>query len=136
MTAWSQVSGRAAGPFTIEPMADLTLWHNQRCSKSRGAKEILEAAGVAFEERRYLEAPPTAAELDAVLTALGKEPWEVARMGEDVAKELKLKELPHDRARWIDVMVANPVLIERPILVTADGRAVVGRPPEAVQALL
>ena len=117
-------------------MADLTLWHNQRCSKSRGAREILTDAGVAFEERRYLEEPPTAAELDEVLTALGKEPWEIARMGEDVAKELGLKDLPHDRERWIEVMVANPILIERPILVTKDGRAVVGRPPEAVQALL
>ena len=117
-------------------MADLTLWHNQRCSKSRGAREILTEAGVEFDERRYLEEPPTARELDEVLTALGKEPWEIARMGEDVAKELGLKDLPHDRGRWIEVMVANPILIERPILVTTDGRAVVGRPPEAVQALL
>ena len=117
-------------------MADLTLWHNQRCSKSRGAKQILDDAGVAYEERRYLEQPPTATELDAVLTALGKEPWDLARMGEDVAKQLQLREEPHDRARWIELMVANPALIERPILVTADGRAVVGRPPEAVEALL
>ena len=117
-------------------MADLTLWHNQRCSKSRGAKQILDDAGVAYEERRYLEQPPTPTELDAVLTALGKEPWDLARMGEDVAKQLQLREEPHDRARWIELMVANPALIERPILVTADGRAVVGRPPEAVEALL
>jgi arsenate reductase len=117
-------------------MADLTLWHNQRCSKSRGAKEILEAAGVAFDEKRYLDDPPTAPELDEVLTALGMEPWELARMGEDVAKELGLKDLPHERDRWIEVLVANPILIERPILVTSDGRAVVGRPPEAVEALL
>ena len=121
---------------TIGDMADLTLWHNQRCSKSRGAKEILEDAGIEFEERRYLEAPPTAEELDSVLRALGKEPWEIARMGEAVAKDLGLKDLDHDRARWIEVMVANPVLIERPILITADGRAVVGRPPEAVRDLL
>jgi arsenate reductase len=117
-------------------MADLTLWHNQRCSKSRGAREILEEAGVAFDEKRYLDEPPTAAELDAVLTALGMEPWDLARMGEDVAKELGLRDLPHDRQSWIDVMVAHPILIERPILVTSDGRAVVGRPPEAVQVLL
>jgi arsenate reductase len=117
-------------------MADLTIWHNQRCSKSRSAKDILEEAGVPFEERRYLEVPPTAAELDEVLTALGKEPWDIARMGEDVAKELALKEEPHDRRRWIDLMVANPILIERPIIVTGDGRAVVGRPPEAVRTLL
>lgn len=117
-------------------MADLTLWHNQRCSKSRGAKEILEDAGVAFDEKRYLESPPTAGELDDVLTALGREPWEIARMGEEVAKELGLKDRPHDRQEWIELMVANPILIERPILVTSDGRAVVGRPPEAVRELL
>ncbi len=117
-------------------MADLTIWHNQRCSKSRSAHDILTEAGVAFEERKYLESPPSADELDQVLTALGKEPWEIARMGEDVAKDLKLKDEPHDRARWIELMVANPILIERPIIIAADGRAVVGRPPEAVQELL
>ncbi len=117
-------------------MADLTIWHNQRCSKSRSAHDILTEAGVPFEERRYLDAPPTAAELDTVLTALGKEPWEIARMGEPVAKELGLRDEPHERDRWIELMVANPILIERPIIVTADGRAVVGRPPEAVRDLL
>ncbi|MFZ6003881.1 MAG: arsenate reductase family protein [Actinomycetota bacterium] len=117
-------------------MADLTLWHNQRCSKSRGAKEILSEAGVAFDEKRYLESPPTAEELGAVLDSLGMQPWELARMGEEVAKELALKDLPRDRDKWIEVMVAHPILIERPILVTADGRAVVGRPPEAVLGLL
>ena len=131
----STVGGYGAGAYD-PPMADLTLWHNQRCSKSRSAREILEAAGVGFEERRYLDDPPSAAELDAVLNALNKEPWEIARMGEEVAKQIGLRDEPHDRARWIDLMVANPALIERPILVTADGRAVVGRPPEAVRALL
>jgi arsenate reductase len=128
--------GTPATPFTLGYMADLTIWHNQRCSKSRSARDILTEAGVSFEERKYLEAPPTAGELDQVLTALGKEPWEIARMGEDVAKDLNLKDEPHDRARWIDLMVENPILIERPIIMTSDGRAVVGRPPEAVQALL
>jgi arsenate reductase len=117
-------------------MADLTIWHNQRCSKSRSARDILTEAGVPFEERRYLEAPPTPTELDQVLTALGKEPWEIARMGEAVAKDLGLGDLPHDRAAWIDVLVANPILIERPIIVRRDGRAVLGRPPEAVRDLL
>lgn len=117
-------------------MANLTIWHNQRCSKSRSALDILSDAGVPFEERRYLETPPTAAELGDVLVALGKEPWEIARMGEAVAKTLELKALPRDRAVWIDVLVANPILIERPIIITSDGRAVLGRPPEAVRALL
>jgi len=117
-------------------MADLTLWHNQRCSKSRGACDLLTDAGATFAEKRYLDDPPTAMELDKVLTALAMEPWELARMGETVAKDLGLKDLPHDRAQWIELMVANPILIERPILVTADGRAVVGRPPENVLSLL
>lgn len=117
-------------------MADLTLWHNQHCSKSREAKQILVDVGMPFEERRYLDEPPSAQELDTVLTALAMEPWELARMGEDVATELRLRDEPHDRARWIQLMVDNPVLIERPILVTADGRAAVGRPPQAIEALL
>jgi arsenate reductase len=114
----------------------MELWHNPRCTKSRQAKELLDDRGVAYTERRYLDAPPTAEELDAVLTAMGKEPWEVTRMGESVADELGLKTAPKDRKAWIDAMVANPILIERPILVTGDGRAAVGRPTEAIADLL
>ncbi len=114
----------------------MEYWHNARCSKSRQGKEILDAAGATYRVRSYLDDPPSAAELDRVLTALGKEPWDIARMGEDVAKELDLKALPHDRAKWIDVMVAHPILIERPILVSDDGRAALGRPPEDLKALL
>ena len=114
----------------------MEYWHNPRCSKSRQGKALLDEAGATYTERRYLEEPPTTAELDRVLRALGKEPWEIARTGEDVAKQLDLKALPHDRSRWIEVMVANPVLIERPILVADDGRAALGRPPEALAPLL
>ncbi len=121
---------------TITGMADLTLWHNPRCSKSRAAKQLLDERGVPYEVREYLGDAPTATELDAVLTALGKEPWDIARTGEDVAKELGLKTMAKDRAAWIEVMVANPILIERPILVSADGRARLGRPPEAIEAIL
>ena len=117
-------------------MDDLTLWHNPRCSKSRQAKQILDDRGAAYEVREYLADAPTAAELDTVLTALGVEPWDIARTGEDVAKEVGLKELPKERDRWIEVMVANPILIERPILVRADGQAKLGRPPENIEALL
>ena len=114
----------------------MQLWHNPRCSKSRSAKALLEARGTDFEERRYLDEPPSTGELDAVLTALGMEPWELARMGEPLARELNLSEEPHDRARWLELLAANPILIERPILVTDDGRAVLGRPPEAIEELL
>jgi len=114
----------------------MELWHNPRCTKSRQAKAVLDERGVAYVERRYLDDAPTAAELDAVLTALGKEPWDITRMGEDVAKELDLRSRDRDRTAWIDLLVANPVLIERPILVTDDGRAAVGRPTDAIEALL
>lgn len=114
----------------------MELWHNPRCTKSRQAKELLDGRGVSYEERRYLDHPPTAAELDAVLTAMGKEPWEITRMGEGVAGDLGLKTADRDRAWWIQVLVDNPILIERPILVTDDGRAAVGRPTEAIAALL
>jgi arsenate reductase len=117
-------------------MSDLTLWHNPRCSKSRQAKQLLDERGSDYEIREYLTDAPTAAELDAVLTALGKEPWDIARTGEDMAKELGLKAMDHDRAAWIEVMVAHPILIERPILVRRDGQARLGRPPEDVVELL
>ena len=79
---------------------------------------------------------PTPPRSTACSPLLGLEPWDITRFGEGVAAELGLRERPHDRAAWIDVLVANPVLIERPIFVTDDGRVAIGRPPEAVEALL
>ena len=114
----------------------MDLWHNPRCSKSRAAKELLDSRGVSYVERRYVDDAPSADELDRVLTLLGKEPWDIARMGEPIADELGLKGWDHDRAKWIEAMVANPILIERPIVVTDDGRAALGRPTEAIEQLL
>ena len=113
----------------------MEIWHNPRCSKSRTAKAALDEAGVEYTERRYLDDPPTAAEFDAVLTRIGAEPWDVARLNEPVAKELGLKTLEHDRARWIELMVANPVLIQRPIVLAGE-TAVVARDPESVRRAL
>ncbi len=114
----------------------MELWHNPRCSKSRAAKDLLDTRGVNYTERRYLNDSPDASTIDAVCTSLGVEPWDITRMGEDRAKELGLADAARDRATWIDTLVANPVLIERPILVTDDGRAAVGRPIENIAALL
>lgn len=113
----------------------MEIWHNPRCSKSRAAKAALDEAGVEYTERRYLDEPPTAEEFDAILASIGAEPWDVARLNEPVAKELGLKEMERDRARWIEVMVANPVLIQRPIVV-GGACAVVARDPESVQKAL
>lgn len=110
----------------------MELWHNPRCSKSRQAKKLLEEQGVDFQERRYLEDPPSVEQLDRVLEAMGREPWEAARTKEPIAKELGLTDWPKDRDRWIRAMVEHPKLIERPVLVADDGRARLGRPPEDV----
>jgi len=114
----------------------MELWHNPRCSKSRAAKAALDEAGVAYTERRYLDEPPTAEELDEVLTRIGAEPWDITRMTEPVARELDLKNLERDRKRWIDVLVANPSLIQRPIVMTDRGHAVVARDTESIQTVL
>ncbi|HEX2388295.1 MAG TPA: arsenate reductase (glutaredoxin) [Solirubrobacterales bacterium] len=117
----------------------LTIWHNPRCSKSRQTLDLIEAAGIEPEIRRYLDDPPSPDELDAALRALDLEPWALARMGEPLAAELGLPDLPRDaanRERWIAILSANPRLIERPVVLADDGRAVLGRPPENVGGLL
>ncbi|WP_018658568.1 ArsC/Spx/MgsR family protein [Actinomadura flavalba] len=111
------------------------IWHNPRCSKSRAAKAAFDEAGVAYTERRYLDDPPTAEELDAVLTKAGVQPWDAARLTEPVARELGLKTLERDRATWLKILAEHPVLIQRPIVVTGAA-AVVARDPESVRAAL
>lgn len=112
------------------------IWHNPRCSKSRQTMKILEEAGVEVEIRRYLDNPPSSAELDRVLRMLNMQPIELVRMKEGVAKVIGLKAKDLTRAEWLDIMVEHPILIERPIVITEDGRAALGRPPEIVKDLL
>ena len=97
-------------------MNGMEIWHNPRCSKSRAAKQRLDDEGIEYTERRYLDDAPTAEELDRVLKLLDKEPWEIARTKEPAYPKL----LEHDRGKWIAHMVANPSLIERPIIIDGD----------------
>jgi arsenate reductase len=112
----------------------MEIWHNPRCSKSRSAKSALDGSGVEYVERRYLEDAPTAAELAEVLAKMGAEPWDITRMGEARAKELGVAVLPRDREAWLEVLAANPVLIERPIVIDGD-RAFVARTEESLTSL-
>jgi len=108
----------------------IIIYHNPRCSKSRQALTLLEQEGVQPEVVEYLKTPPTEAELDRILTALGKEPEALLRKGEDEYKEhFKGKSLT--RPEMIALMVKYPKVIERPIVVNGD-RAALGRPPEDV----
>jgi arsenate reductase len=115
-------------------MADVTIWHNQRCSKSRGALAILEERGVDHDVVRYLEDTPSRAELERVLQLLGTDdPTAIARRNEDLWKELQLDGA--DRGTVLDALAAHPALLERPIVIRGD-RAVVARPSEKVLDLL
>lgn len=114
----------------------MEIWHNPRCSKSRETMRLLTDAGADPQVRRYLDDPPSADELRRVLRLLGVGPWDLVRMGEADAKALGLADWDHDDPeRWIEAMVAHPTLIERPVVIAGD-RAVVGRPPSNVEALL
>ncbi|MGW4381248.1 arsenate reductase family protein [Kitasatospora sp. NPDC004531] len=117
----------------------MEIWINPRCSKCRTAQSELDAAGVQYTVRRYLDEPPTAAELTEVLGRLGLEPWDVARLDEPVGKELGLRGWGRedaDRARWVEAMAANPALIQRPIITADDGYTVIGRTEEALKDVL
>ncbi|KJH80904.1 arsenate reductase (glutaredoxin) [Pseudomonas sp. KSR10] len=116
-------------------MTELTLYHNPRCSKSRGALELLEQRGLTPTVIRYLETPPSATELKQILARLGIAPRQLLRSGEEEYKALNLTDPALTDAQIIDAMVAHPRLIERPILVAGDV-AVIGRPPEKVLEIL
>ena len=114
----------------------MRIYHNPRCSKSRQALQLLRDAGVESDIVEYLKTPLTAGELESLCVALKRDPQAIVRFGEDRAKELGLKAGDaRTRSEWLRLLADNPVLIERPIVV--DGaRAVLGRPPENVSALL
>lgn len=115
-------------------MSDIIIYHNGRCTKSRGALEILQQEGITPTIRYYLVEPLSVAELKALLKKLGIKAEELVRKNEALYKEqYKGKELSNDE--WINVLAENPVLIERPI-VEHGKKAVVARPPEKVFEVL
>lgn len=112
----------------------MEIWHNPRCSKSRAALALLTEHGAEPTVRRYLDDPPTRAELERALAALGAEdPLAITRTGEPAFREQGLAGA--DRDTLLDALAAEPKLIERPVVIDGD-RAVVGRPPENVLGLL
>lgn len=116
-------------------MSELTLYHNPRCSKSRGALELLEARGLAPTVVRYLDTPPSAAELRELLAKLGMSAHQLLRTGEEEYQTLGLADTSLSEEQLIEAMATHPRLIERPILIVGD-KAVVGRPPEKVLEIL
>lgn len=111
-------------------MTDVTIWHNPRCSKSRQTLALLEQRGLSVTERRYLDDAPNEDEIKSTLELLGLAPISLMRVKEPEFRAANLTK-DSDPSDLIAAMVATPKLIERPI-VFANGKAAIGRPPEAV----
>lgn len=107
----------------------VTIYHNPRCSKSRKTLEILQERGMDVRVIRYLQTPPDSSELARILNLLGISPRNFMRKGEAAYRQLGLDSTDHSDEDLISAMIQHPILIERPI-VLANGKAVVGRPPE------
>jgi arsenate reductase len=114
-------------------MSDVTVWLNPRCSKCRGAEELLADRGVDAQKIYYLDSPPSREEIARVVDLLGGDPRALVRTGEPVYRDLGLAGA--DREQLLDALAAHPELIERPVVVRGE-RAVVARPPERLLELL
>ncbi|MEO9892893.1 arsenate reductase (glutaredoxin) [Aurantibacter sp.] len=108
----------------------IKIYHNPRCRKSREGLAILEESNKEFEVVKYLEAVPTKNELTKIISLLGIRAQDLVRKGEPIWKE-KYKGKEYSEEELIDIMVANPKLIERPIVVNGK-MAVIGRPPQNI----
>ena len=115
-------------------MTAFTIYHNPRCGKSRATLALLQERGIEPRIVEYLKTPPSAAELKKIVEQLGIAPEQLIRKGEEIYKTQYAGKTLSD-AQWIDAMVENPILIERPIVISGK-RAVLGRPPENVLRLL
>lgn len=115
----------------------IEIWLNPACSKCRTAVDELDASGKVYVVRRYLEDPPTVAELEDVLARLGLEPWDITRTADAgrLGVTLPPKDAAH-RHEWLETMVDQPRLIQRPIITATDGTTVVGRDPASVAKVI
>ncbi len=115
-------------------MAGLLVYHNGECSKSRGATEILQEKGIAFDTRYYLVDPLSAEELTALVKLLGVPAKELMRTT-DAFFEEQFSDVEFDDEGWIELLVTYPELMQRPVVVNGD-RAIIARPPEKVLEIL
>ncbi len=114
---------------------EVIVWFNPSCSKCRGARDLLDEKNVKATYVRYLEESPSREEIERIIGLLNVDnPKQMMRTGEAIYKELNLANANPDEL--IDAMVANPILIERPIVILNNKTAVIARPPELLLALL
>lgn len=116
----------------FKPM--ITIYHNTRCGKSRCALDILQKKKAEINVIEYLKVPPTEKELKEILKKLGMKAEDILRKKEDLFIK-KFSGKKYSENEWIAILVKNPILIERPIVVKGN-KAVIGRPPENILQLL
>lgn len=116
-------------------MAEVTIYHNPRCSKSRQTLQLLRDRGIEPQVVKYLRTPPDAAQLAGLLAKLGLQARDLLRRQEDEYARLGLADKLDDEQALLQAMAQHPVLIERPIVVKGN-RARLGRPPEKVLEIL
>lgn len=115
----------------------IEIWLNPACSKCRTAVSELDAAGADYVVRRYLDDPPTRAELQDVLARLGLEPWDIARTADAKGLGVTLPAKAEDqRDAWLGLMSEHPKLIQRPIITATDGTTVVARDAESLAKVI
>ena len=110
------------------------IYHNPRCTKSRETLKLIQLKGIEPTITEYLKNPPSKQKLEAIIEALGISADKIVRQGESVYKE-NYKGKSFNNKQWIDILIKNPILLERPIVVTSKGAAI-GRPPENVLKIL
>ncbi|MDO5639799.1 MAG: arsenate reductase (glutaredoxin) [Neisseria sp.] len=114
----------------------VTLYHNNRCSKSRAALALLQVRGVKARVVNYLDTPPSLEELRALFDKLGGgSVRSMMRVKDALYRELQLDNPDLDNEDLLQAIMAHPALLERPIVVAGD-KAAIGRPLENIEALL
>ena len=111
------------------------LFHNQKCSKSRGVLKLLRGKNIEPEIVEYLRVPLSKEMIGTILNKLDREPMDIIRKNEKYFIENKLKIKKFTRSELIETLIQNPILLERPI-VLANNKAVIGRPPNLVLEII
>jgi arsenate reductase len=113
----------------------ITIYHNPRCSKSRQTLRLLEQHGVTPTIVEYLTDVPSAADIERLVALLGVDVRDVIRADESTYTDLQLHDPNLGRTELVQAIADNPILLQRPIVVSGD-RAIIGRPPDNVLSLL
>ena len=113
----------------------VTIYHNPRCSKSRQTLSLIQEKGIDINIIEYLKTPPNISQLKQILKQLGYEPRQLMRKSEQIYKDLDLGNENKTAEDLVNAMAQNPILIERPIVLSGE-KAAIGRPPESVLNIL